>query len=72
MSKTSKILIFTFISVLVVLFTCEGCASTKKNVVISKSKDSMCDLSRLGKNKYFYSNYYQKKLTKSVKKIGGQ
>jgi hypothetical protein len=72
MSKTPKILIFTFISVSAVLFTCEGCASTKKNVIISKSKDSMCDLTRLGKNKYYYSNPYQKKLKKSVKKIGAQ
>ncbi len=70
MSKPPKKLILIFISVLVVLLTCEGCASAKKKAVISKSKESMCDLTRLGKNKYFYSNYYQKKLKKNVKKIG--
>ena len=55
-----------------VLFTGPGCASAKKNVFSLKQKEALCDLSRLGKNKYFYSGAYQRKLTKSIRKIKTQ
>jgi hypothetical protein len=41
-------------------------------LVSVKSKESLCDLSHLGRNKYFYSTNYQRKLTKSTKKIASQ
>lgn len=72
MFKAIKILISTFVFIFIVLLTGTGCASVKKNRVYSKSKESLCDLSHLGKNKYFYSAYYKRKLSKSIKKIAEQ
>jgi hypothetical protein len=73
MSKAIKILKCSFLFLLIVLFTGTGCASSKKNIAYeNKRKDSLCDLSHLGRNKYYYSNYYQKKLVKSTKKISGK
>jgi hypothetical protein len=73
MSKKIKIIVFTFIFALITLMAGTGCASAKKNKFM-KSKSFMdtgssCDLSHLGKNKYFYSHYYQRKMGRSIKKI---
>jgi len=67
--KPIRIVKYVFAIFLVVFFACSGCASAKKNFIHSRSEESLCDLSRLGKNKYFYSAAYQRKLTKSTKKI---
>jgi uncharacterized protein YceK len=39
-----------------------GCASTKKNTYRDARKNSYIDTSQLGRNKYFFSKKYQKKL----------
>ncbi len=73
MLKAIRILKYLFIFLLIALFTGTGCASAKKNIAYSmKKKESLCDLSHLGRNKYYYSNYYQKKLARSIKKISGK
>jgi len=69
MSKSIRILKHIFVSAFIVVFTCTGCASAKKNKFSYKKTESTCDLSHLGRNKYFYSSYYQRKLAKSVKEI---
>jgi hypothetical protein len=73
MSKEIRILKYSFIFMLIALLAGTGCASAKKNIAYkNKQKDSLCDLSHLGRNKYYYSNYYQKKLARSTKKISGK
>jgi hypothetical protein len=72
MSKTVRILKYTWVFVIIVLFAVTGCASAKKTKFSLKTKETLCDLSHLGRNKYFYSSYYQRKLTKSTNKIGGR
>jgi hypothetical protein len=67
--KPIRIIKYVFAISLVVFFACSGCASAKKNYLHSRRDESLCDLSRLGKNKYFYSASYQRKLTQSTKKI---
>jgi hypothetical protein len=54
------------------LFTGTGCASAKKNSFYFKKEESLCDLSRLGRNKYYYSANYQRKLSHNTKKIAGK
>jgi len=71
MSYVIRILKSSFIVILVMVFTCTGCASAKKTRIDFKRTESLCDLSHLGRNKYYYSTYYQKKLKKSEKRIGG-
>jgi hypothetical protein len=66
MLKAIRILKYIFI--FIVLFTGTGCASVKKNRIHPKRKEALCDLSHLGKNKYFYSAHYQRKLAKSFRK----
>jgi len=53
----------------ILLLSLMSCASVNKHVAFSKKEDSLCDLTHLGKNKYFYSSYYQRKLAKSVRTI---
>jgi hypothetical protein len=72
MSKTFRTLRYSLIFIVSIVLSSTGCISTKKSWVLAKSEKSMCDLSRLGKNKYFYSAQYQRKLRKSELKIGGK
>jgi hypothetical protein len=67
MSKGIKILIYSFILMLIVLFT--ACAPAKKNPYYEKrKKSSQVNASQLGRNRYYFSSGYQKKLNKTFKK----
>lgn len=51
------------------LFTLTGCFATKKNPYYrKKAKASHVNTSQLGRNRYYFSVGYQKKLVKSYKK----
>lgn len=54
---------------LILLFLVTGCAASKKYTPVDKRKESLCDLTHLGKNKYYYSDYYARKLRRSERKI---
>lgn len=45
-----------------------GCASSKKNTYKATRKNSYIDTSQLGRNKYFFSKQYQKKLYRYKKR----
>ena len=67
MSKLIKILKSALIVVLLIAFS--SCASAHKNSYLKKRKKaSIVNTSQLGKNKYYFSSGYQKKLTRSYKK----
>lgn len=58
---------YLFLLLLVVLFI--ACSSQRKNPYYSKRvKASKENTNRLGRNKYYFSDTYHKKLTKSVKR----
>lgn len=60
---------FSFYIILIAILTASGCASAKRNPYAQKKRKSdMVQASNLGKNRYYFSNTYQKKLTKSYKK----
>lgn len=56
------------ILILSALLLVPGCAATKKNPYQAKRKVSHIDTSQLGRNKYFFSSKYQKKLFKYKKR----
>ena len=56
------------ILVLAAMMLMPGCASSKKNVYQANRRNSYIDTSQLGRNKYFFSKKYQKKLYKFKKK----
>jgi len=60
-------LLVFFIAVVIIL---PGCATSKKDTYYQKKvkAQSHIDASKLGRNKYFFSTKYQKKLTKFKKK----
>jgi hypothetical protein len=67
MSKSKKILNFSFYVILILFFT--ACASAKKNPYYEKrQKSSQVNASQLGRNRYYFSKDYQKKLTKTFKR----
>ncbi len=67
-SNKCKGLLF-IILILSVLMIMPGCATSKKNPYMAKRKaSSHINTSQLGRNKYFYSVQYQKKLYKYKKK----
>jgi hypothetical protein len=66
MSKGIKILIYGFILVTIMIFT--ACAPEKKNPYYEKrKKSSEVNASQLGRNRYYFSSGYQKKLNKTFK-----
>jgi len=68
--KLVKIGFFVMLLLLVTLITDTGCASDKKaRQIIKRAADSSCDLSHLGRNKYFYSPHYKKRLSSNVRNI---
>lgn len=67
MSKIIKILKLVFIFIIIAILT--ECASAKKNPYFEKRKQSSrVNMSQLGKNRYYFSSGYQKKLNKNYKK----
>jgi hypothetical protein len=56
------------ILVLSAIMLIPGCAASKKNSYQAKRRDSYIDTSQLGRNKYFFSKKYQKKLYKFKKR----
>lgn len=67
MSVSIKISRYIFIGFLIAMIT--ACAPAKKNQYYEKrKKNSHVNASQLGKNKYYFSPDYQKKLNKMYKK----
>lgn len=67
MSKTIRIVKYFLIFLLITFFA--GCASARQNPYYKKRvKASKVNASQLGRNKYYFSTGYQKKLIKSYKK----
>jgi len=66
MSKAIKILIYSFLLLVIIIFT--TCAPAKKNPYYEKrKKSSQVNASQLGRNRYYFSKDYQKKLNKTFK-----
>ncbi len=67
MSEAIKILKCVVILLLIAMVT--ACAPAKKNSYYNKSKkSSYVNASQLGRNKYYFSSGYQKKLNKNYRK----
>jgi LmbE family N-acetylglucosaminyl deacetylase len=67
MPKSVKILKFFLFFIFIAAFA--SCAPVKKNPWAEKKKQaSKIHASQLGRNKYYFSVGYQKKLTKNFKK----
>jgi hypothetical protein len=67
MSKTIKILKYFVLFISIAIIT--GCAPVKRNTYYNKrQKASRVNTSQLGRNRYYFSTGYQKKLFKSYKK----
>ena len=65
LKKISRLLFLLFLS----MFLMAGCASSKKNPYYEKRiKASKNNTKQLGRNRYYFSNDYQKKLAKSYKR----
>jgi hypothetical protein len=58
-----------FIFLIIALLAVSGCASTKRHIIANKKQQALCDLSRLGKNKYYYSKPYHRKLHQSERRL---
>jgi hypothetical protein len=68
MSKSKKIQSFSFYFILILIFTA-ACAPAKKNPYYEKrQKSSQVNASQLGRNRYYFSKDYQKKLNKTFKR----
>jgi hypothetical protein len=67
MSKAVKTIQYLFILILIAVIT--GCASARQNPWEKKrAKASKVNTSQLGRNRYYFSTGYQKKLIRNVKK----
>jgi hypothetical protein len=69
MTSIKKTITLLMLLCLIALFSGTGCAEVKRSRIIEKTKTNSCDLSEMGKNKYFHSPRYKKNLSKSIKKI---
>jgi hypothetical protein len=68
MQRVVKIVNSICILLLLILLAGSGCAVKKNPYNASKKKSSYINTSQLGRNKYYFSTGYQKKLQKSVKR----
>ncbi|MDM8002388.1 MAG: hypothetical protein QUS66_05665 [Bacteroidota bacterium] len=68
MKKVNGKAITLIILILSAIMLMPGCAASKKNAYRNVRKNSYIDLSQLGRNKYFFSKQYQKKLYRFKKK----
>jgi hypothetical protein len=66
MSKFTRILKFSLIFLVIAIFS--ECAPSRKNTWVAKRKEaSRVNTSTLGRNRFFYSSGYQKKLYKNYR-----
>ena len=68
MQKIVKIFRSGLIILFLLAFSASGCAVNKNPWMKKKSQASRVNASQLGRNKYYFSVGYQKKLQKSYKK----
>jgi energy-coupling factor transporter transmembrane protein EcfT len=68
MKRTYRNGLFFIILILAAIMLLPACAASKKNPYLSKKAASHINTSQLGRNKYFFSPQYQKKLFKFKKK----
>ncbi|MFZ2287076.1 MAG: hypothetical protein WAV93_08845 [Bacteroidales bacterium] len=68
MRRANNKCITLLILVLSAIMLMPSCASTSKSTYKAARKNSYIDTSQLGRNKYFFSKKYQKKLYKFKKK----
>lgn len=69
MKKILKIGYTGLVIAFIALFSLTGCATARKNPWQKKrAKASQINSSQLGRNKYYFSVGYQKKLSKSIRK----
>lgn len=67
MAKAFKILQYSAILITLILITC--CSPTRKNTYYQKRKKaSHVNTEQLGRNRYFFSTQYQKKLSSNYRK----
>jgi hypothetical protein len=69
MTRIKKIMSLVSLLCLIALLSGTGCAEAKRSKIIQKTRTDACDLSEMGKNKYFHSRHYKKKISKSTKKL---
>lgn len=69
MTSIKKTLNLVMLLCLIALFSGTGCAEAKRSKIVEKTKTNSCDLSEMGKNKYFHSRHYKKNISKSTKKL---
>jgi hypothetical protein len=73
MSRKVRVFLSLFAFILVVVLTGSGCTSLRKTKFHSRKSESFCNLSKLvGPDTYYYSEHYQKKLKKSIRRIGSK
>lgn len=66
MSKLTKALSYLLLLIMIALMS--GCASSGKNTYAQKRKSAArTNTAQLGRNKFFYSTGYQKKLVKTYR-----
>lgn len=66
--RIMKLIKYVFLFSLIIFLTC--CSPTRKNPWYEKRmKASRVNTTQLGRNRYYFSEGYQKKLSKSYKKI---
>ena len=68
MQKFRRLLIFGFLALFMITMVDSGCAAKKNPWMKKKNQASKVNSSQLGRNKYFFSVGYQKKLQKSYKR----
>lgn len=68
MKKVNGKAITLIILILSAILLMPGCAASKKKAYRNVRKNSYIDTSQLGRNKYFFSRQYQKKLYRFKKK----
>ena len=65
----AAIKILKYILIIIMMSTFTVCAPAKKNTHYNKKKkSSVLNATQLGRNKYFFSDTYQKKLNKNFRK----
>ena len=68
MKKVNSKAITLIILILSAILLMPGCATSKKNSYKAARKGSYSDTTQLGRNTYFFSKKYQKKLYRYKKK----
>lgn len=60
---------YLLIFCLLAFITCSGCAESKRASIMKRTRIDACEMSQMGKNRYFHSKHYKRNISRNTRRV---